>query len=151
MSHPTMLDRKQTALVVIDLQEAFRSVINEFPLITEKTSVAVRGFHILEIPILVTEQYPKGLGKTAEEISVQRQLVQSTIEGHLAHFVRVGMLDAHRLLPKQKISTILDAIKEIGGTTAMPIKEKLGDDYSFAEIRVVLNYLLWMKENNIEV
>jgi ATP-dependent DNA helicase RecQ len=90
-------------------------------------------------------------GKTAEEISVQRQLVQSTIEGHLAHFVRVGMLDAHRLLPKQKISSILEAVKEIGGTTAMPIKDKLGDDYSFAEIRVVLNYWQWMKENNIEV
>jgi ATP-dependent DNA helicase RecQ len=90
-------------------------------------------------------------GKSVEEISVERQLVRSTIEGHLAHFVRIGMLDAHALLPRQKISSILEAVKEIGGTTAMPIKEKLGDDYSFAEIRVVLNYSLWMKENNIEV
>jgi ATP-dependent DNA helicase RecQ len=90
-------------------------------------------------------------GKSVEDISQERQLVRSTIEGHLAHFVRVGMLEAQALLPKQKISSIIEAVKEIGGTSAMPIKEKLGDDYSFAEIRVVINYWLWMKENNIEV
>jgi nicotinamidase-related amidase len=68
MSHPSILDINQTALIVVDIQEAFRSAIPDFPVIAEKTSIAVRGFHILGIPILVTEQYPKGLGKTAEEI-----------------------------------------------------------------------------------
>ena len=90
-------------------------------------------------------------GNSVEEISAQRKLVQSTIEGHLAHFVRSGELDPHQLLPTQKISRILEAIKEIGGNSAMPVKEMLGDEYSYAEIRVVFNYLLWMKENNIEV
>ena len=68
MSHPSILDKNKTALIVVDLQEAFRTVINDFPMIVERTSIAVRGFHILGVPILVTEQYPKGLGKTAEEI-----------------------------------------------------------------------------------
>lgn len=68
MSHPTILNRTQTALVVVDLQEAFRSAIPDFPLIAERTSIAVRGFQILDIPIIITEQYPKGLGSTVEEI-----------------------------------------------------------------------------------
>lgn len=68
MSHPTILNRQQTALVVVDLQEAFRTVINDFPLILERTSIAVRGFQTLGLPIIITEQYPKGLGSTAEEI-----------------------------------------------------------------------------------
>jgi nicotinamidase-related amidase len=68
MSHPSILNINQTALIVVDIQEAFRSVISDFPMIAEQTSLAVRGFHLLGIPILVTEQYPKGLGKTAEEI-----------------------------------------------------------------------------------
>lgn len=70
MLHPNILDKNKTALVVIDLQEAFRSAIPDFALIVEKTSIVIRGFSALDIPILVTEQYPKGLGKTVEEIAL---------------------------------------------------------------------------------
>lgn len=68
MPHPNLLDIKKAALVVVDVQEAFRSVIPDFTLIADRASVAVRGFQILDVPVLVTEQYPKGLGHTAEEI-----------------------------------------------------------------------------------
>jgi nicotinamidase-related amidase len=68
MAHPKILDISQTVLVVVDLQEAFRAAIPEFPQIVSRASMAVRGFQILNVPIIVTEQYPKGLGRTAEEI-----------------------------------------------------------------------------------
>ena len=68
MSHPRILDREKTALVVVDIQEAFRSAISDFPLVAARASIAVRGFQILDLPIIITEQYPKGLGRTAEEI-----------------------------------------------------------------------------------
>ena len=68
MKHPKILDITQTALVVIDLQEAFRSAIPEFPQIVSRAAMAVRGFQILNVPVIVTEQYPQGLGRTAEEI-----------------------------------------------------------------------------------
>lgn len=68
MKHPKILDISQTALVVVDLQEAFRSAIPEFPQVASRAAMAVRGFQILNVPVIVTEQYPKGLGKTAEEI-----------------------------------------------------------------------------------
>ena len=68
MKHPKILDITQTALVVIDLQEAFRSAMPEFPQIVSRAAMAVRGFQILNVPVIVTEQYPQGLGKTAEEI-----------------------------------------------------------------------------------
>ena len=68
MLHPKVLDREKTVLVVVDLQEAFRSPINDFAQIAARISVAVRGFQILNLPIIITEQYPKGLGRTAEEI-----------------------------------------------------------------------------------
>lgn len=69
MSHPRTLDFNKTALVVVDIQEAFRSAISEFAQIAARTSIAVRGFQILGLPVIITEQYPKGLGKTAEEIA----------------------------------------------------------------------------------
>lgn len=70
MSHSKILDRNKTALVIVDLQEAFRSVISDFPMIASRASTAVRGFQILNLPIFITEQYPKGLGRTAEEVLI---------------------------------------------------------------------------------
>jgi nicotinamidase-related amidase len=68
MSHSKILDREKAALVVVDMQEAFRSAIPEFPQIASRVSIAVRSFQILNLPVIITEQYPKGLGRTAEEI-----------------------------------------------------------------------------------
>ena len=68
MSHPNVLDISKTALLVIDVQEAFRNVIADFAGLALRIGIAVRGFQILERPVLVTEQYPKGLGPTATEI-----------------------------------------------------------------------------------
>ena len=68
MPHPNILDSRQTALIVVDIQEGFRNAIPDFAVVASRASMAVRGFQILGIPVIVTEQYPKGLGPTAEEI-----------------------------------------------------------------------------------
>ncbi|MDQ2747266.1 MAG: hydrolase [Acidobacteriota bacterium] len=68
MPHLHSLKPSETALVVVDVQEAFRSSINDFVPIASRISTIVRGFQILDLPIIITEQYPKGLGRTAEEI-----------------------------------------------------------------------------------
>ena len=68
MPHPNLLDSSKTALVVVDIQEGFRNAIPDFAVVASRASTAVRGFEILGIPVVVTEQYPKGLGPTAEEI-----------------------------------------------------------------------------------
>jgi nicotinamidase-related amidase len=68
MPHPRILDIDKAALLVIDIQEAFRNVITGFSEMSARTSVAIRGFEILERPIFVTEQYPQGLGRTVEEL-----------------------------------------------------------------------------------
>lgn len=68
MPHSKILDRSKTALVVIDVQEAFRASIPNFSELANSISTAVRGCGILSVPVMVTEQYPTGLGRTAEEI-----------------------------------------------------------------------------------
>ena len=54
---------------MIDMQEAFRPVISNFSEIASRIAVLVEGFQLLNVPVLVTEQYPKGLGRTIEEIT----------------------------------------------------------------------------------
>lgn len=68
MAHKNILDRDRSALVVIDVQEGFRPTIPDFERTAANVAIAVRGFAILNIPVLVTEQYPKGLGSTADVV-----------------------------------------------------------------------------------
>jgi nicotinamidase-related amidase len=68
MNRISRLSREHTALVVIDMQEAFRSVIQDFGDIALRIGKAVQGARLLEVPVIVTEQYPKGLKHTASEI-----------------------------------------------------------------------------------
>lgn len=63
-----VLDRARTALVVVDVQEAFRPAVDGFAAVAEQTAVLVQGARILGIPVLVTEQYPRGLGETVPEV-----------------------------------------------------------------------------------
>ena len=64
-----VLDRERAALVVIDVQEAFRPAVGEFDTIAHNAGVLVQGARELGLPVLVTEQYPEGLGKTVPEVA----------------------------------------------------------------------------------
>jgi nicotinamidase-related amidase len=68
MNNVSQLSRESAALAVIDMQEAFRPVISDFGEVAIRISKAVAGACLLEVPVIVTEQYPKGLKHTAEEI-----------------------------------------------------------------------------------
>ncbi|MGH9836078.1 MAG: hydrolase [Blastocatellia bacterium] len=69
MRHPALLDRKRAALAVIDLQEAFRNIIPDFDEMALRVALMVQACKLLNLPIIVTEQYPKGLGRTVDEIA----------------------------------------------------------------------------------
>ena len=68
MAHPNVLDSSKAALLVVEVQEAFLDVLSDTDRLISRVAIAVRAFRILELPIFVTEQYPKGLGITVEEI-----------------------------------------------------------------------------------
>jgi nicotinamidase-related amidase len=41
--------------------------------IIDNISRLIRGFHLFEVPMVFTEQYPKGLGETIEEVRLQAE------------------------------------------------------------------------------
>ncbi len=64
-----MLIRKDdTALVVIDVQERLLPHIYENDQLEKNCNTLISGMKILSIPLLVTEQYSKGLGPTIESV-----------------------------------------------------------------------------------
>ena len=66
---PAKLDRERSTLVVIDVQEAFRKAVPSFDDVARGAAALVRGAEATGVPILVTEQYPKGLGRTVPEVA----------------------------------------------------------------------------------
>jgi nicotinamidase-related amidase len=68
MRYENTLDAAQTALVIIDMQEAFRSSISDFAEVAARIALMAHAAQLLGLPVVVTEQYPKGLGRTAGEI-----------------------------------------------------------------------------------
>jgi nicotinamidase-related amidase len=69
MLHANTLDARRCALVIIDAQESFRAAIPDFARLAARIATAARGAQLLGVPVVVTEQYPKGLGRTAREIA----------------------------------------------------------------------------------
>ena len=68
MQHANTLDAARAALVCIDMQESFRQPIPDFAEVAARIALVVHGAQLLGVPVIVTEQYPKGLGRTAQEI-----------------------------------------------------------------------------------
>lgn len=62
------LHTEDTVLVLIDFQERLFPVMHEKEKLLGNVLKLIRGARVLEIPILITEQYPKGLGPTLPEI-----------------------------------------------------------------------------------
>ncbi|MCW2969854.1 MAG: isochorismatase hydrolase [Solirubrobacterales bacterium] len=65
-----LLARDRAALVVVDVQEGFRPYAS-FADVADACAKLVAGARVLELPTLVSEQYPKGLGHTAPEVGLE--------------------------------------------------------------------------------
>ena len=63
------LDRARATLVVVDLQEAFREAVPDFESVAVAAAKLIQGAEAMEVPIVVTEQYPQGLGHTVAEVA----------------------------------------------------------------------------------
>ena len=78
-------------------------------------------------------------GNSIEEIATARSLSSSTIEGHLAEYVKNNLLDIKLLMQEKKINIIREFILENPTLKNKELKDALGEDYSYGEIRMVYN------------
>jgi hypothetical protein len=77
-------------------------------------------------------------GKSIMEIAKERKLVVGTVEAHLAHFIATQEISPKDVIDNRKLNKILKAIKELKTLQLNPIREHLGRDYTFGEIKIGL-------------
>jgi nicotinamidase-related amidase len=66
--NPELLRADDTALLIIDVQERFRPQIAAFDRMVGRIRSLARAAALLDVPVVVTEQYPSGLGATVAEL-----------------------------------------------------------------------------------
>lgn len=69
MSLLNNLHSQNTVVLVVDVQERLIPVLNESERFTQECRRFLAGCQLLGLPIIVTEQYPKGLGKTIPDVA----------------------------------------------------------------------------------
>ena len=89
-------------------------------------------------------------GKTIHEIAKERNFAIQTIEGHLAHFVQKGEIKIEELVSREKLIIIEPALKNFEGGPITSIKQKLGNDVSFGEIKLALAWATFVKEKSAD-
>lgn len=80
-------------------------------------------------------------GKTIEQIAAERNMAITTIEGHLASFIPSGEVLISSFLSEDALAEIKKIVEELNTTQLSPIKQEVGDKYSFGELRMAIAYL----------
>lgn len=65
------LSPQKAALLIVDVQEKLFPLIENPCEVLEKMLLMIKGAKLLHLPILISEQYPKGLGSTIEAIKTE--------------------------------------------------------------------------------
>lgn len=67
-----ILDKRDSILISIDIQEKILPAMFYKEELIKTSNILLKSFNLLEIPIIATEQYPKGLGKISDIINLDK-------------------------------------------------------------------------------
>ncbi len=80
-------------------------------------------------------------GLSIQEIARHRSLQPSTIEGHLAHYIGTGELLVADIIDAERLARIEAVLTELGAEEFGPVKQTLGEDCSYGELKMVQAHL----------
>lgn len=89
------------------------------------------------------EMFKKGM--TIQEIAQERGFVESTIEGHLGTFILSGELKLDEIMNPEKATTLKSLIQNTEFSSLSELRNKLNDEYSYGEIRMVLDDIQYLQ------
>jgi nicotinamidase-related amidase len=101
------LDANRCALVVIDIQEKLLPAVQRQQELVRNASMLIRLAHTMEIPVLLTTQYKRGLGGTVPEIAELLPGVEAIDKLEFGCFGREEFRNAVRELPGHRTNILL--------------------------------------------
>jgi len=84
-------------------------------------------------------------GRSIADIARERNLSESTVSGHLCQFINTGEMVVTELIEPEKVAPILNVINDLGTVELNEIKGKLGDEFSFSDIRAVVHHFNYLQ------
>ena len=68
MPSEMLLSQEKAMLLVVDIQDAFMNHIPKIEAVIERSRIMIKAAQLLKLPLVVTEQYPRGLGRTNDAV-----------------------------------------------------------------------------------
>ncbi|MFM2303931.1 MAG: hypothetical protein RLZZ135_1341 [Cyanobacteriota bacterium] len=116
--------------------ESGLSIQTESEPIPPLTAHSPRKSDATQTHLQTLDLYQRGLD--IAEIAIERSMRETTITDHLIKLMECGYeLNLDRIVPLDRQDSIEQAIQSVGADRLNPIREKLGDSYSYEEIKLV--------------
>jgi len=106
MRSPLILDPKDSVLVIIDIQEKLFRTIEGRPDIEKNAIKAIKLARVFGMPIIVTEQYPKGLGETIPALAKEIGLLEPIAKTEYSAFGQAPFVNALSATERKTIMLI---------------------------------------------
>lgn len=89
-------------------------------------------------------------GKSIEEITAERNLTVTTVESHLTSFILTGELSVTQLIPESRVQALLPILELIPPKTSLSeIKGTVPQEYSYMDIKAVMNHIRFLKNKQL--
>lgn len=129
---PFVLDRGQAQLLVIDVQEKLCPAIYNHGTVCRNTGILLETAGLLDLPVKVTEQYPKGLGGTVEDL--EALLPRNTHKFEKVHFSCYSEPGFHHFIQQAGRTQVVVVGIESHICVLATVLEMLRDNYNVAVV-----------------
>jgi len=104
MTSRFLMRRDQTVILLIDVQEKLAAAMEARETVVANVRKVAAAAARLEVPLLVTEQYPKGLGRTVPEVAEALGPAYAPLEKvHFACTAAPGFMERLRRLGRSQV------------------------------------------------
>ncbi len=98
--------REDSLLLIVDIQQAMLKVIDSWELIAGKAKQLIQSANALDVPIMLTEQYKKGLGETLPELIQEIKSPQIFQKQHFSACLEDDFIPTAQSFNRRKIVVV---------------------------------------------
>jgi nicotinamidase-related amidase len=95
--------REDSLLLIVDIQDAMLKVIDSWEIVAGKVKQLISSANVLDVPILLTEQYKKGLGETLPELIQEIESPQIFQKEHFSACLEEDFIPTVQSFNREKI------------------------------------------------